>query len=150
MFREVLGADPEIRSLVTVPFTNYNMNEVYGHDGYPCTDLRLNNGDGTTLFYPGLPALIGGRTDIPIGSIRLKLIRKGMEDYEYLVLLASVCGKQTAMFYVERIVQKPWQWESRPTALGEVRLEMGKILDRINRLDLSRKSQPATACRTVV
>lgn len=45
------------------------------------------HGDGT-LFYPGLPARIGGRTDIPIESIRMKLIREGMEDYEYLTLVA--------------------------------------------------------------
>jgi hypothetical protein len=43
-------------------------------------------GDGT-LFYPGDPAVIGGRTAIPVESIRLKLIREGMEDYEYLHLL---------------------------------------------------------------
>jgi len=45
------------------------------------------NGDGT-LFYPGLPDRIGGRSDIPIESIRLKMIREGIEDYEYLVLAA--------------------------------------------------------------
>ena len=43
------------------------------------------HGDGT-LFYPGTPARIGGAagTDIPIESIRLKRIRDGREDYEYL------------------------------------------------------------------
>jgi len=45
------------------------------------------SGDGT-LFYPGTPATIGGKTHIPIESIRIKLIREGMEDYEYLTLLA--------------------------------------------------------------
>jgi uncharacterized protein (TIGR03437 family) len=44
------------------------------------------NGDGT-LFYPGTPNRIGGTNHIPIESIRLKLIREGMEDYEYLRLL---------------------------------------------------------------
>jgi hypothetical protein len=41
------------------------------------------HGDGT-LFYPGTPAKIGGTTHIPVASIRLKLLREGMEDYEYL------------------------------------------------------------------
>ena len=45
------------------------------------------NGDGT-LFYPGKPSIVGGRRPIPIESIRLKLIRDGYEDYEYLALLA--------------------------------------------------------------
>jgi hypothetical protein len=45
-------------------------------------------GDGT-LLYPGTPARIGGRTDIPVASMRLKLIREGLEDFEYLHLLAQ-------------------------------------------------------------
>ncbi|RKG79626.1 DUF4091 domain-containing protein [Corallococcus exercitus] len=45
---------------------------------------RFNgNGDGT-LFYPGTPAAIGGKTDVPVASLRLKLIRQGMQDYEWL------------------------------------------------------------------
>jgi hypothetical protein len=46
------------------------------------------SGDGT-LFYPGKPSVIGGTKDIPVESIRIKLIREGMEDYEYLVLAAA-------------------------------------------------------------
>ncbi len=46
------------------------------------------NGDGT-LFYPGTPAKIGGTTQIPIASLRLKMIREGMEDYEYFKALAD-------------------------------------------------------------
>jgi hypothetical protein len=46
------------------------------------------NGDGT-LFYPGTPAKIGGTSHIPIASLRVKLIREGMEDYEYLKALSD-------------------------------------------------------------
>jgi hypothetical protein len=63
------------------------------------------NGDGT-LFYPGVPSTagrtvqsatpsIGGTHDIPIASIRLKLIREGLEDYEYLKLDAALGGNAT-------------------------------------------------------
>ncbi|MFL5347926.1 MAG: glycoside hydrolase domain-containing protein [Hyalangium sp.] len=41
------------------------------------------NGDGT-LFYAGKPSVIGGTTDVPVASIRLKLIRLGVQDYEWL------------------------------------------------------------------
>ena len=44
------------------------------------------SGDGT-LFYPGKPSVIGGQNDVPIVSQRMKLIREGLEDYEYLHLL---------------------------------------------------------------
>ncbi len=43
------------------------------------------NGDGT-LFYPGTPDRIGGRTDVPVESLRLKLLRDGLQDYEELAL----------------------------------------------------------------
>jgi hypothetical protein len=46
--------------------------------------FRFNgNGDGT-LFYPGTPAQIGGTTHVPVASLRLKQIRQGMQDYEWL------------------------------------------------------------------
>lgn len=41
------------------------------------------NGDGT-LFYPGTTTQIGGTNAIPLESIRLKRIRDGYEDYEYM------------------------------------------------------------------
>jgi hypothetical protein len=46
------------------------------------------NGEGT-LFYPGTLERIGGRTPIPIESIRMKLVRDGYEDYEYLRFLSE-------------------------------------------------------------
>jgi len=47
------------------------------------------NGDGT-LFYAGRPQDIGGSTPIPVDSIRLDLIREGIEDYEYLKMLTDL------------------------------------------------------------
>src|SRR5947207_7154939 len=47
------------------------------------------NGDGT-LLYPGKPSIIGGITDIPVASIRLKMIRDGFEDYEYMKLVSDL------------------------------------------------------------
>jgi hypothetical protein len=45
-------------------------------------------GEGT-LFYPGRPDVIGGSDPIPIESMRMKLIRDGYQDYEYLEFLAD-------------------------------------------------------------
>jgi hypothetical protein len=50
------------------------------------------NGDGT-LFYPWDELRVGGETPIPIESMRLKLIRNGYQDYEYL-RLASMNKKR--------------------------------------------------------
>jgi hypothetical protein len=47
------------------------------------------NGDGT-LLYPGKPSIIGGTDDIPVASIRLKMLREGLEDYEYMKLVSDL------------------------------------------------------------
>lgn len=53
------------------------------------TQYRFSgNGDGT-LFYPGTPQRIGGATPVPVASIRLKLIRQGVQDYEWLKMLSD-------------------------------------------------------------
>jgi hypothetical protein len=44
-----------------------------------------DNGDGT-LIYPGTTDRIGGADPIPLESIRMKEIRNGYQDYEYLKL----------------------------------------------------------------
>jgi hypothetical protein len=110
----------------------FSMNEAYGRGKDPWADTRLfgGNGDGT-LFYPGMPRRIGGLADIPIESIRLKLIREGMEDYEYLALLAKLAGRDAADRYADRIVSKPYQWEQDPAAFLRVRQEMGETLNRL-------------------
>jgi Ca2+-binding RTX toxin-like protein len=57
------------------------------NDPSNCQYSEGGNGDGT-LFYPGTPAAIGGSAghDVPVESIRLKRIRDGREDWEYLSL----------------------------------------------------------------
>jgi hypothetical protein len=109
----------------------YSMNEAYGQENDPWTNIRLfgGNGDGT-LFYPGRPDKIGGHTDIPIESIRLKSIRAGMQDYEYLAMLGVLDGRQAASQFADRIVKQPYLWESRPEVFLKVRQELGEALDR--------------------
>ena len=60
----------------------------FGDDAWTSQWDFNGNGDGT-LFYPGTPERVGGATHVPVASIRLKMIREGMEDYEYLKLLAD-------------------------------------------------------------
>lgn len=52
------------------------------------------NGDGN-LFYPGTVDRIGGQTPVPLESLRLKQIRDGMQDYEYLKLAGAKNAAQT-------------------------------------------------------
>jgi len=82
------------------------------------------NGDGT-LFYPGTPARIGGTTPVPVPSIRLELIRDGMEDYEYLHALdaagdGAFAGDQAATF-----ITNNYTFDNDPAKLQAARDAMG-------------------------
>ena len=63
----------------------YDMLHAWSAD--PWRDVRAfaGNGDGT-LLYPGLPDRMGGTHPFPVESIRLKLVRDGIEDWELLAL----------------------------------------------------------------
>jgi hypothetical protein len=74
------------------------------------------NGEGA-LFYPGTAAGIDG----PIESMRLKQIREGFEDYEYLKLLADR-GESAYADQIVRTIARSWtDWDKRPQALYDAR-----------------------------
>src|SRR5205823_5176976 len=93
----------------------FHMNEAFSRSADPWNDVTLHGGNGDgTLFYPGKPALIGGKTDIPIESIRLKLIREGLEDYEYLFLLSKYQGREAPSRFVDRVVTNAYTYDRDP------------------------------------
>ena len=76
------------------------------------------NGDGT-LFYPGTPARLGTSGHQPVASLRLKHVRDGLEDYEYLRLLAELGDKAFAQAAARRLARSGWditrdagEWEA--------------------------------------
>jgi hypothetical protein len=79
-----------------------------------------SNGD-STLLYPGTPARIGGTKDIPLASIRMKLIREAREDYEYLHMLAAAGDPTLAMKLAIEVAAKTWQFTSDPAVLYSAR-----------------------------
>lgn len=110
----------------------FNTDEAYRKLN-PWEDVLLfgGNGDGT-LFYPGKPSVIGGATDIPIESIRLKLIREGFEDYEYLALAARRGLSDLADKSVASIATSLYAWNRSPEALYAARRALGdKLSQRI-------------------
>jgi hypothetical protein len=106
----------------------YNTVETYGREGGPWRKVHAHGGNGDgTLFYPGTPARIGGRTDVPVESLRLKLIRDGLEDYEYLKLLAAAGGRDEAHGWAERVAA-PASWAERTRTLATARAAIGRTL----------------------
>jgi hypothetical protein len=86
------------------------------------------NGDGT-LVYPGTPDIIGGTTHIPIESIRLKQIRDGEQDFEYLTLLAARGMRTQADSLVASLVTNDYTFNDSPSALLAARETAAELLE---------------------
>ncbi|MBI3802563.1 MAG: DUF4091 domain-containing protein, partial [Nitrospirae bacterium] len=111
----------------------YDMVYAFG-SGDPWTTQYYygGNGDGT-LYYPGRPDQIGGKSQIPIESIRLKLLREGMEDYEYLALLKGLGEEAFAQQQAARLVTNTYTWSKDPALLYEAREKVAlQILSHLN------------------
>jgi hypothetical protein len=104
----------------------YDMVYAYGQgDPWSAINYFSGNGDGT-LYYPGSPSIIGGSTDIPIETIRLKLIREGMEDYEYMNLLKLLGESAYADQQVARVVTNTYTFTKDPAILYDARKKMAE------------------------
>ena len=80
------------------------------------------HGDGV-LVYPGI--------DGPIGSIRLANIRDGLEDYEYLWLLAEKTGGGEAVRWdLEDVTDSLTNFTRDPQTLHDRRESIGRMLGR--------------------
>ncbi len=96
-------------------------------------ERRAYNGSGQ-MIYRG--AVMGYHEPIP--SIRLKAMRRGLQDYEYFHLLAEKDGKPAADQLVNSIVYKrPFGaramldteiWKNNPEQWDAVRIEAGKAI----------------------
>lgn len=86
------------------------------------------SGDGT-FFYPGKPSVIGGTKDVPVESIRLKLIREGMEDYEYLVQAAAIDPNKARQIALA-LFPKAYECNQPPEKLEAARAELFAMLDK--------------------
>jgi hypothetical protein len=78
-------------------------------------------GDGC-LMYP--------TPDGPVSSIRLENIRDGIDDYDYLALLADARGRPAAMRYMERLVKSMTEYSRDPAQLAQVRAEIAEQLEK--------------------
>jgi hypothetical protein len=87
------------------------------------------NGDGT-LFYPGTTAKIGGTTPVPVPSIRLALIRDGMEDFELLHALDAAGDAATAKAAAATFITNNYTFDNDPTKLQAARLTIGNALHK--------------------
>lgn len=81
------------------------------------------NGGGY-LLYPGLPCGMEG----PVHSMRLKVVRDSMEDYEYFVLLEQRGGADALRPCIDRIAPNWWDIEYDPDVLLEERRKIAEAI----------------------
>ena len=87
------------------------------------------NGDGT-LFYPGYDVGVDG----PVSSQRMKVLRRGLQDYEYMWLLGEQGKADTAERIVNSVVRyglgdadgRKVGWSTNPDDWDAAREEMAK------------------------
>jgi hypothetical protein len=92
------------------------------------------NGDGT-LFYPGKPSLIGGTHDVPVASLRLKMIREGMEDFEYLAQLAQAGDRAMADAQAMALAPTSQGFTSDPQAIDDARHAIALRIEALTAVD---------------
>ncbi|RKH40363.1 DUF4091 domain-containing protein, partial [Corallococcus sicarius] len=94
------------------------------------------NGDGT-LFYPGTPAAIGGTTHVPVPSLRLKLIRQGMQDYEWLKAVSDAGDPDFARRVARELIPSASRVPDDGAAFDAARLRLIQRYQELTRDDPS-------------
>ena len=100
------------------PWNNVNNTGVFSSANYP--------GEGM-LVYPGRQVGIQG----VVASMRLKWLRDGVQDYEYIQILKNL-GKADLALQIARSVGPDWtHWTRDAAAIDSARLQLGQAIDQI-------------------
>ena len=94
--------------------------------------LAGGNGDGS-LTYPGRSNEIGGFTFIPIASLRLKAIRDGLEDLEYMYMLEALspAGRKDVLKLVKKVVKAAYSFDHKAKTMQQVRQALGQAIESL-------------------
>jgi len=137
--------------------------DVEGYDPWTDTASQLGsfgavyNKDGDFL-YPGFKA---GLENLPVVSIRLKIIREGIEDFDYFQILKGL-GKGEICGSIVSSISNGWYdqngWLTNPDDLMTERMNLAMEivssstgnLSRYNHLSISSKNDPQLECKSIV
>eukprot|EP01052_Picozoa_sp_SAG31_P016633 SAG31_NODE_1108_length_9862_cov_5.407662_4_plen_1095_part_00 len=101
------------------------------------------NGDGY-LLYPGTPDRIGGTQGIPVESIRLKHIRDGFDDHQYLQLLERVSSRADALRHLKAFMVSPSSWVDNVERFQATRTDIGRAIEAAMRRAPSKTDDNST------
>ena len=121
---------------------NYNFFRAvspYNIDPYESAYWFGVNGDGS-LFYPGYPDKIGGTHDIPIESLRLKLIRLSYQDYEYFKILDDMGLDDYVKKQISKVIFNVKSISKSPSKIDKIRERLANKILGINKKPINLKS----------
>jgi hypothetical protein len=117
-------------------WTNVNNAGVFSSGNYP--------GEGL-LVYPGAPAGLSG----VVPSMRLKQLREGVEDYEYVALLKKLGRADWALEQIHTIAPDWKNWTRNPDAVDQVRRQLGRELDHLSTPSQTNETESERAARAL-
>jgi hypothetical protein len=109
----------------------YYYTEMWGDNPWDHLYFAGGNGEGA-LYYPGTVDHIGGSTPVPVASIRLKFIRDGMEDYEYLSALSQAGRDDLAQSAAGSFITNAYAFSNDPQHLTSARVTLGTELHQLS------------------
>jgi hypothetical protein len=100
------------------PWNNVNNKGTFSGANYP--------GEGM-LVYPGQPVGVKG----VVASMRLKWLRDGVEDYDYVEILKEL-GKSDLAMEIAQSVGPDWtNWTRHPNAIEAARMKLGEAINAL-------------------
>lgn len=103
------------------------------HSGFLCSDGYVLNGEGSLLYpgdynkeFTGQPNVYG-----PVSSIRLELLREGIQDYEYIWMLKHLGANEFADKEVDDLVVSVGAFSRNVAELYLTREAMAKKLESL-------------------
>jgi hypothetical protein len=102
----------------------------YMDDAWSSQFYFSGNGDGT-LFYPGTPAKVGGTGQTPVASQRLKHMRDGLEDYEYLAMVSKLGDPAFAKAQAMAVAPSAYLVGDDPTAMEAAREALATRIEQL-------------------
>lgn len=103
-------------------FKEYN----YGVDPkFEIVNGNVKSYGNGVLVYCGKPYGING----PVESMRLELVRDGIEDFEYLTMLESMIGKESTDLIVRTVARSLTDWNKDTEAFSDLRIKLGTMIE---------------------
>jgi hypothetical protein len=95
-------------SVVTITSSKTGTSDPWFNPAYKSSGNHDNGGG--YMMYPGVPCGIEG----PVSSIRFKVLRESMEDYEYLAILDKLAGRDAVLKIVNEVAPNWWATSEDP------------------------------------